>query len=174
MRSHQTGELQSLGSGPFFGEYDSAGRVILDSATIPTNSTGVDQTVLSIGTSYDDLGRVQFVTSYPNANGTGVPVNQVEDQYDGWGNLSQEWQSSSSSVNMTTTPSVQYTYADGANGTGVAAYMHLRRPRIRTPARARLITIIRQALTASCPSWARSPTAAETLRRPTAISAREP
>ena len=125
MRSHQTGELQSPGSGPFFGEYDSAGRVILDSATIPTNSTGVDQTVLSIGTSYDDLGRVQFVTSYPNANGTGTPVNQVEDQYDGWGNLSQEWQSSSSSVNMTTTPSVQYTYADGANGTGVAAYMRL-------------------------------------------------
>ena len=39
--------------------------------------------------------------------------------------LAQEWQSNSGSVYTTTTPSVQYTYADGANGTGVAAYMRL-------------------------------------------------
>ena len=39
--------------------------------------------------------------------------------------LAQEWQSNSGSVYTTTTPSVQYTYADGANGSGVAAYMRL-------------------------------------------------
>jgi hypothetical protein len=73
----------------------------------------------------DDLGRVQFVTSYPYANGSGTPVNQVEDAYDGWGNLTQEWQSVSGPVNTSSTPSVQYIYADGSSGSAVAQYLRL-------------------------------------------------
>ena len=84
----------------------------------------VDGSVMSIGTIYDDMGRVEFTTSYPNDDGTGTPVNQVEDAYDGWGNLIQEWQSHDGAVDTETTPSVQYTYADGAVD-GVAAYMRL-------------------------------------------------
>ena len=83
---------------------------MLDSATIPAGSTGVDQGVLSIGTAYDDLGRVQTVTSYPNADGTGTPVNQVQDAYDGWRNLVQEWQADNGAVDTDATPSVQYQY----------------------------------------------------------------
>ena len=72
-----------------------AGKVTLDAVTIPTASTGVDNSVLLIVTGYDDLGRVQTVTSYPNADGTGTPVNETQESYDGWGNLAQEWQSHS-------------------------------------------------------------------------------
>ncbi len=41
-----------------------------------------------------------------------------------WGNLVQEWQSHSGAVDIGTTPSIQYTYADGATS-GVAAYLRL-------------------------------------------------
>jgi len=79
--------------------YDSAGRVALDAVTIPAGSTGVDNSVLSIGTAYDDLGRIQYVTSYPNADGSGTPVNQNKNVYDGCGNLIQEYQSHVGEVN---------------------------------------------------------------------------
>ena len=104
--------------------YDLAGQVVLDSATIPAASTGVDQSVLSIGTTYDDLGRVQTVTSYSTTDGTGTPVNQVEDSYDGWGNLAEEWQSHAGAVDTSDPPSVEYTYLDGPT-TGVAGYLRL-------------------------------------------------
>ncbi len=58
-----------------------------------------------IDTSYNDLGQVYQVTTW-NAS---TPVNQVQDQYDGWGNLTQEWQSNSGLVSTSTTPSVQHT-----------------------------------------------------------------
>ena len=79
---------------------------------------GAGQTVAAIGTTYDALGRVTSVTSY---NGAAFPpsggvVNQVEDAYDGWGDLSEEWQNPNGVV-LTSgpgcTPSVQYSYADG-------------------------------------------------------------
>ena len=104
--------------------YDAAGRLSFDEVVDLGTSGVVDGSVLSIGTLYDDMGRVEFTTSYPNSNGTGTPVNQVFDSYDGWGNLSQEWQSHPGAVDPETTPSIQYTYADGAVD-GVAAYMRL-------------------------------------------------
>ena len=54
----------------------------------------------------------------------GDVVDQLENAYDGWGNLSQQWQAQTGAVDTSTTPSVQYTYADGAVS-GVAAYMRL-------------------------------------------------
>ena len=76
----------------------------------------------AIDTSYTDLGQVYQVTS---VSATAHVVNQVEDAYDGWGNLTQEWQAVSGSVNTSSTPSVQYNYADGANSNGVAQYVRL-------------------------------------------------
>ena len=106
--------------------YDWAGRLSADAVDLSGEHSGqnVDDTVLAIVTGYDDLGRVQTVTSYPNSDGTGTAVNQVEDVYDGWGNLVQEYQSHSG-VATTSTPSVQYTYADGADVNGKAAYLRL-------------------------------------------------
>ena len=54
-----------------------------------------------------------LTTSY---NSSGDIVNQVMDLYNGFGQLTQEFQSASGAVDMTTTPSVQYTYTDGADG----------------------------------------------------------
>ena len=53
----------------------------MDSATIPSGSL-VDSTVKSIGTTYNDMGRVQFVTSYPGTDGGSTPLNEVFDAYE--------------------------------------------------------------------------------------------
>ena len=104
--------------------YDSAGRLTDDIVTsLGRSGQNVDGTVRRISTAYDDVGRVHTVTSYADTAGTTV-VNQVQDAYDGWGNLIQEWQAQTGAVVVGTTPSVQYTYADGATG-GVAAYVRM-------------------------------------------------
>ena len=68
----------------------------------------VDEGVAAILTSYDDMGRVETVTSYQDAAATNV-ANEVEYACDGWGNETQEWQALTGSVDTNTTPSVQYT-----------------------------------------------------------------
>jgi RHS repeat-associated protein len=103
--------------------YDSAGRLAADTVTIFGNLPTAAQTVDEIATGYDDVSRVQTVTSYgPSANGQ-IVVNQVKEAYDGWGDLSREWQSPTGVVTGSTA-SVQYDYADGSQG-GVAAYLRL-------------------------------------------------
>jgi RHS repeat-associated protein len=105
--------------------YDSAGRQVADTVTSFGSSGAVDQTVNAIVTTYDDMGRVRTVSSEGLVNGVETILNQVEYAYDGWGNESQEWQSQTGPVDTSSTPSVQYIYADGAHGTGVAEYMRL-------------------------------------------------
>ena len=102
--------------------FDSAGRLSADTATSLGSSGIVDDSVRRIGTSYDDIGRVQYVTSYSDTSGT-TAVNQVKYEYDSWGNLAKESQAHDGLVGSGT-PSVQYTYADGATG-GVAKYVRL-------------------------------------------------
>jgi hypothetical protein len=85
------------------------------------NLPAAAQTVNEIATTYDDLGRVQTVTSYGSGE---TVVNQVKEAYDGWGDLSEEWQSPNGAVNGST-PSVEYVYADGSGTSGVAAYLRL-------------------------------------------------
>ena len=58
--------------------YDSAGRLSADNVTDVGESESVDTSVLSIVTAYDDLGRVQLVSSYSYVSGVGDPVNQIE------------------------------------------------------------------------------------------------
>jgi YD repeat-containing protein len=72
--------------------YDSAGRLSADTVTsLGLSGQDVDGAVRRIGYTYDDLGRQKTITSYSGTDGTDV-VNQVEDAYDGWGNLVEEWQ----------------------------------------------------------------------------------
>jgi RHS repeat-associated protein len=104
--------------------YDSAGRLAADTVSNFGNLPAAAQAVDEIATRYDDVGRVQTVTSYgPSGNGQ-IVVNQVKEAYDGWGDLSREWQSPTGVVTGST-PSVQYVYADGSQGSGVAAYLRL-------------------------------------------------
>ena len=104
--------------------YDFAGRLSKDLVTsLGYAGQNVDGSVRLIVTTYDDLGRVQTVTSYADTGMTTI-VNQVVDAYDGWGNLAQEWQNPAGAVDTSSTPSVQYVYSDGANS-GVAGYVRL-------------------------------------------------
>lgn len=95
--------------------YDVLGRQILDFVNIPTGSA-VDRTVQSIGTTYDTQGNIQTITSYSTTTPDAAHiVNQIQRQYNGLGQLIQEWQSVSGPVNTdptlgTVTPSVQYSY----------------------------------------------------------------
>ena len=66
---------------------------------VTTLATGFDNAVLRISTGYDDLGRVQLVTSYDNATvGSGSVVNEVKHSYDNWGPLSKLEQDRDSAV----------------------------------------------------------------------------
>jgi YD repeat-containing protein len=104
--------------------YDPAGRLAADTVTsLGRADQNVDGTVRRIGSTYDDLGRQQSVTSYGDTEGTFV-LDQDCFAYDGWGNLVEEWQATDGAVAPASTPSVQYVYADGATG-GVARYVRL-------------------------------------------------
>jgi YD repeat-containing protein len=111
--------------------YDSAGRLRADTVDLTGEHSGqnVDNAVLAIVTTYDDLGRVAFTTSYSSADSqdwdSAHTVNQVEDLYDGWGNLTDQYQAHDGQVDTQSTPDVQYLYDDGAGTGGVAQYVRL-------------------------------------------------
>jgi RHS repeat-associated protein len=104
---------------------DSAGRLSADTVDLSNVESGqnVDDAILRIGRTYDDLGRLETVTSYSDTSGT-TAVNQVKYRYNGWGKLAQEWRDHAGLVDTQSTPSVQYVYTDGASG-GVAKDVRL-------------------------------------------------
>lgn len=105
--------------------FDSAGRLAHDCVTGLGTSGIVDDAILRISTTYDDIGRVETITSHDDPDpGQGSVVNQVAYVYNGWGNLAREYQAHDGAVDPQTTPGVQYGYADGASG-GVAKYVRL-------------------------------------------------
>src|SRR5207245_4900872 len=84
--------------------YDVLGRLTADAVT--TLGTGVDGTIRRIETAYDTGGRPYLFTSYNAASGGSI-VNQVQDAFNGLGQLITEYQSHSGVVNTGTTPKVQ-------------------------------------------------------------------
>ncbi len=103
--------------------YDSVGRTLSDAVT--TLPAGVDGGVQRIQWGYDELSRVNLISSYdlPSA---GNIVNQVKSTYDGWGNVAKSEQSHVGAVTGGT-PAYQVTYAEG--GTPEALFV---RPSIHT------------------------------------------
>ncbi|MBO0697189.1 MAG: RHS repeat protein [Zavarzinella sp.] len=85
---------------------DVLGRKTSD--TVTALGSGVDGAVMEIDWAYDGQGNAYLVTS---KDGTGTVVNQVQDAFNGLGQLTQEWQATSGAVNTSTTPSVQYGYS---------------------------------------------------------------
>jgi hypothetical protein len=75
----------------------------------------VDGTVRRIDTAYDSQGNPYLFTSYADTAGTTV-VNQVQDTFNGLGQLTNEYQAHSGAVNTSTTPQVQYAYTQMAGG----------------------------------------------------------
>ncbi|NLE39212.1 MAG: hypothetical protein GX621_14410, partial [Pirellulaceae bacterium] len=66
--------------------FDTAGRLAADTVTSFGLSGLVDEAVKRLGTTYDDVGRVETVTSFADTAGT-TAVNQVKYAYNGWGLL---------------------------------------------------------------------------------------
>jgi RHS repeat-associated protein len=96
--------------------YDVLGRLTLDSVQVASgNPQNVDTSVLAMGYSYNTQGLPYQQTSYSDAAGTTV-VNQDQEAYNGFGQLTGEYQSVSGAVNTSSTPEVQYVYSSVATG----------------------------------------------------------
>ncbi len=102
--------------------FDTAGRLAADTVTSLGSSGLVDGSVRRIGTTYDDLGRVETLTSFSDTSGT-TAVNQVQYVYNGWAKVAREYQEHDGAVDANTLH-VDYDYADGASG-GVARHIRL-------------------------------------------------
>ncbi|MEO8495591.1 MAG: RHS repeat-associated core domain-containing protein, partial [Planctomycetota bacterium] len=95
-------------------DFDGLGRQTQDRIT--TVGTGVDSAVRRVETSYDVRGQVDSITSLDNAIvGSGSVLNQSMMRYDDFGQLSTEFIAHSGMVNTSTSPKIQYSYADGSS-----------------------------------------------------------
>jgi len=91
-------------------DYDKLGNPTADRVTVLAE--GLDDTVLRIGTTYDQRGLTAKVTSY-NATSGGSVVNESAFEYDAFGNLIKDWQSHAGVVDGST-PKVAYAFTGGA------------------------------------------------------------
>jgi RHS repeat-associated protein len=93
--------------------YDVVGRQTTD--TVTTLGSGVDGAVRRLETAYNTQGLPYLYTSYDSSAGGSV-VNQVQDVFNGLGQLITEYQAHSGAVNTSTSPKVQYAYVEMASG----------------------------------------------------------
>ena len=101
--------------------YDALGRLTSD--TVATLGAGVDGSVLRIDTAYNNQGLPYLLTSYADTAGTQI-VNQVENIYNGLGQLTQQYQAVTGAVDIATTPYVGYTYSDPSTGSLLKAMVY--------------------------------------------------
>jgi RHS repeat-associated protein len=92
---------------------DVLGRLISDAVT--TVGSGVDGAIRRIDTAYDTVGRASLHTSYDAASGGNI-VNQIQQEYNGLGQMTREYQAVNGAVNTSTTPYVAYTYSEMSGG----------------------------------------------------------
>ena len=87
--------------------------------------SGVDGAVRRLGFSFNDAGLPYQQTSYSDTGGNTV-VNQVQDAYNGYGQLVTQYQEHSGAVNTATSLKVQYVYSQptGANFSRMTAMIY--------------------------------------------------
>lgn len=88
--------------------YDVLGRMTADDIT--TFGSGVSNQTYGLAYSFNDAGLPFKQTSYSNS-GLSTVENQVEDIYNGFGQLIQQYQATTGAVSTGSTPSVQYGYS---------------------------------------------------------------
>ena len=93
--------------------YDAVGRRTADSVTVL--GSGVDGAVRRIETDYDSAGLL-FRTTSLDASSGGTVVNEVQRLYNGFGQLTQEYQDHFGPVNPSLTPKVTYSYSEASGG----------------------------------------------------------
>jgi hypothetical protein len=84
---------------------------------------GVDGSVRRIDTAYNPQGLAYLYTSYADAAGTQI-VNQVENIYNGLGQLAFQYQALTGAVDVSTTPVVEYTYSSPSNGSRLTSMVY--------------------------------------------------
>lgn len=89
------------------------GRITADSVT--ALGSGVDGAVRRIEMDYDSAGLLFRTTSF-NAPSGGTVVNEVQRRYNGFGQLTQEYQDHFGPVNPLSTPKVTYSYSEASGG----------------------------------------------------------
>ena len=91
---------------------------------MPGQTYAVDQTVLSIGRTYDANGAPASVTSYDDASGTtGHEVNQISYTRDAWGNITSSAQDPNAEGG--TVPTVNYTWGYNVDANDAASHARL-------------------------------------------------
>jgi YD repeat-containing protein len=93
--------------------YDLLGRQTSDQ--VANLGTGVDPSVQRIDTTYDKSDRPYLFTSYADTAGSSV-VNQVEDSYNGIGQLTGEYQEQIGADNTSYSPEYVYHHNEMADG----------------------------------------------------------
>jgi len=102
--------------------YNVLGHLTLDAVT--TLGSGVDGSIRALGYSYTTVGLPFPQTSYSNSGGTTV-VNQDQDEYNGFGQLTEEYQEHSGAVNTGSSLNVQYDYdTTGSNDSRLTAMIY--------------------------------------------------
>ncbi|MCG6156978.1 RHS repeat domain-containing protein [Rubinisphaera margarita] len=97
-------------------DYDKLGRMTQD--RVSRLGAGVDGAVRRIAMTYEVRGMREQLTSYDNpVVGTGSVVNEVQFAYNDFGQLTADYQAHDGAVNTSTTPKVQYGYANGTDNT---------------------------------------------------------
>jgi len=97
-------------------DYDKLGRQIHDRVT--ALGTSVDGAVRRISTSFEVRGMREKITSWNGETvGSGSVVNEVQFTYNDFGQVTADYQAHGGTVNTSTTPKVQYAYADGSSNT---------------------------------------------------------
>ncbi len=97
-------------------DYDGLGRLIHD--RVPTLGTSAVGTARRLSTVYDTRGMVLTVTTWDDPRvGFGTVLNQVQNVYNDFGQQTHSYQAHGGSVNTSTTPNVQYSYASGSANT---------------------------------------------------------
>src|SRR5262249_59622104 len=92
---------------------DVLARLTADAVTVL--GAGVDGSVRRQELAYDGQGNAYLFTRYDAASGGNV-VNQVEDLFNGLGQLTRQYQEHSGAVNLGSSLSVGYTYSEMAGG----------------------------------------------------------
>ena len=97
-------------------DYDNLGRQTHDRVT--ALGSGVDGAVRRISTSFEVRGVREKITSWNGETvGSGSVVNEVQFTYNDFGQITADYQAHGGTVNTSTTPKVQYGYADGSTNT---------------------------------------------------------
>ncbi len=97
--------------------YDVLGRQRSDA--VVALGTGVDGAVRRVETDYDALGRAIRFTTY-NAAAGGAIVNQVEREFNGFGQITAEYQKHGGAVDTETSPKIRYDYVMANGGSRLA------------------------------------------------------